>query len=150
AWTNEWHHLFWAEITNDQLGSFWIAMPRYGAGFWILFAYCYALVAVTTLLLAQAVFRLRGIFRAQAAILLFGVFVPWVVNIIDRSQVLGFIHLDTAAMAFAVTGLAFLPGLFRFRLLDLTPVAWAAIVERINDPVVVIDPWGRIVDLNPA
>ena len=53
-------------------------------------------------------------------------------------------------MTFGVTGLAFLPGLFRYRLLDLTPVAWAVVVEGIDDPVVVIDPWGRIVELNPA
>jgi signal transduction histidine kinase/ActR/RegA family two-component response regulator len=36
------------------------------------------------------------------------------------------------------------------RLLDLTPVAWATVVERINDAVVVIDAWGRIVVLNLA
>ncbi len=53
-------------------------------------------------------------------------------------------------MAFAVTGLAFVPGLFRYRLLDLTPVAWAAVVEGMDDPVLVIDPEGRIVELNPA
>ena len=43
-------------------------------------------------------------------------------------------------MTFAVTGVAFLSGLFRFRLLDLTPVAWAVVVKGMNDPVVVIDP----------
>ena len=45
-------------------------------------------------------------------------------------------------MTFAVTGLTFLPALFRFRLLDLTPVAWAVVVKRMDDPVVVIDPRG--------
>ena len=82
--------------------------------------------------------------------MLFGVIFPWVINIVDMSQIFGFIYVDSAAMSFAVTGLAFMPGLFRYRLLDLTPVAWAAVVEGINDPVVVIDPSGRIVELNPA
>ena len=53
-------------------------------------------------------------------------------------------------MAFAVTGLAFVPGLFRYQLLDLAPVAWAAVVEGMNDAVLVIDREGRIVELNPA
>jgi signal transduction histidine kinase/CheY-like chemotaxis protein len=32
----------------------------------------------------------------------------------------------------------------------LTPVAWAAVVKGMNDPVVVIDLSGRLVELNPA
>ena len=80
--------------------------------------------------------------------MLFGVIFPWVINIIDMSRLFGFIYVDTAAMSFGITGLAFVPGLFRYRLLDLTPVAWAVVVDGINDPVVVIDPSGRITALN--
>ena len=89
-------------------------------------------------------------FRAQAAIMLFGLLLPWVVNIIDMSRVFGFIHVDSVAIAFGVTGLAFLPAMFRYRLLDLTPVAWAAVVRGMDDAVFVIDRLGRIVELNPA
>jgi signal transduction histidine kinase/ActR/RegA family two-component response regulator len=46
--------------------------------------------------------------------------------------------------------LAFLPALLRHGLLDLTPVAWAVVIKGMNDPVLVVDPAGRIVDLNPA
>ena len=49
-----------------------------------------------------------------------------------------------------MTGLAFVPGLQRFRLLDLTPVAWATVVERINDAVVVLDGSRRVVACNSA
>jgi PAS domain S-box-containing protein len=150
AWTNPWHHSFWGRIWNAQIGQNWVAMHQYGPSFWIAFAYSYSLVAVSTGLLAQAVIRSTGIFRDQAAIMLFGVLLPWIVNFIDMAQVFGFIHVDTVAISFAVTGLAFLPGVFRYRLLDLTPAAWAAVIEGMNDPVVVIDPWGRICDWNPA
>ena len=40
--------------------------------------------------------------------------------------------------------------MFRYRLLDLTPVAWAAVVRGMDDAVFVIDRHGRIVELNPA
>ncbi len=150
AWTNSWHHLFWARIWSERIGGHWIAMPKYGPFFWIAFAYCCALVALSTVLLADAVVRSSGIFRGQAAIMLFGVMLPWVVNVIDMTQLFGFIHVDTVVIGFTVTGLAFLPGVYRYRLLDLTPVAWATVVEGMDDPVVVIDPWGRICDLNPA
>ena len=52
-------------------------------------------------------------------------------------------YTDTAAMTFAVTGLAFLPAVLRYRLLELKPVAWATVVRGMNDPVVVIDPSGQ-------
>ena len=90
--------------------------------------------------------------------MLFGVILPWVVNMIDMSQILGVMYTDTAAMTFAVTGLAFLPAVLRYRLLELTPVAWATVVRGMNDPVVVIDPSrpdrraerGRPAALGPA
>jgi PAS domain S-box-containing protein len=150
AWSNPRHHLYWAAIENARIGRFLIAMPTYGPGFWAHFAYSYALTGVATILLARAVYRFTGVFRTQAAILLFGVLLPWVVNGIDMSRVFGYIHVDSVAMAFAVTGLAFLPGLLRYRLLDLKPVAWAAVVRGMDDAVVVIDHLGRIAELNPA
>ncbi len=150
AWTNPWHYAFWSWIRLERVDGFLMLVRGYGTGFWVLFGYCYLLTGVSTLLLAEAVVRSAGVYRAQAAVMLFGVIVPWVVSIIDMTQVFGFFYVDTAAATFAVTGLAFFPGLFRLRLLDLTPVAWAAVVERMNDPVVVIDAGGRIVVLNPA
>ena len=150
ALTNPLHHRYWVTHQPAISGSFHIAIPVYGPAFWIHFGYCYVLVAVSAFLLAQAAVRSAGVYRAQAVVMLFAVLVPWIVNIVDMTQLLGYIHVDTAAMTFAVTGLAFLPGLFRFRLLDLTPVAWAVVVEGMNDPVIVFDPWWRIVELNHA
>ena len=150
AWTNHWHELYWTKLENATINGYEIAIPHYGIGFKVHFAYCYILVAVSTLLLAHAVWRFTGLYRAQAAVMLFGALLPWVVNIIDMTRTLGFIHVDTAAMSFAVTGVAFLPGLMRFRLLDLTPVASAVVVKGMNDPVVVFDHRRRVADLNPA
>src|SRR5262249_27597114 len=106
--------------------------------------------AVAPALLARAVSRFPGVYRAQAAVRLFGVLLPWAVDVLDMNRVWGFIAVDLVSMSFAVTGLTFLPALLRFHLLDLTPVAWAAVVELMNDAVVVIDHLGRIAVLNPA
>jgi len=150
AWTDPWHHLFWARLANEEVGGAWIAIRTFGPGFWATLAYCYALAAVATALLARAVMRFTGVYRAQAAVMLFGVLLPWAVDVLDMNRVWGFVPIDFVAMSFAVTGLTFLPGLLRFRLLGLTPVAWAAVVERMHDAVVVIDHEGRVAVLNPA
>ena len=150
AWTDPIHHLYFAQLSNERIGESWIAIRSFGPGFWGMLAYCYALMAVSTVLLANAVIRSTGVYRAQAAVMLFGVLLPWVVDIIDMAGMVRFIPVDLVSPTFALTGLSFLPGLFRFRLLDLTPVAWAVVVEGMDDPVVVIDRWARIVALNPA
>ncbi len=150
AWTNDWHHFYWYGHEPVSARGFAFARPVYGPGFWVHFTYCYGLVAASTILLAQAVVQSGGLYRIQAAVMLFGVLLPWFVNMIDMSQLLGVMYTDTAAMTFAVTGLAFLPAVLRYRLLELTPVAWASVVRGMNDPVLVIDASGQLVELNEA
>jgi len=150
AWTDPLHHLYWAQLSNEPIGGPMIAIRSFGPGFWAIFVYCYALVAVSTILLAQAVIRSTGVYQAQAAVMLFGVLLPWAVDIMDMLRVIPFIPVDLVSPTFALTGLTFLPALFRFHLLDLPPVAWAVVIKAMDDPVVVIDSWGRIVELNPA
>jgi signal transduction histidine kinase len=41
-------------------------------------------------------------------------------------------------------------GLFRFRLLDLAPIARSSVFETMLDAVLVLDPYRRVVNLNPA
>jgi PAS domain S-box-containing protein len=58
--------------------------------------------------------------------------------------------LDYTALSFGLTGLAMGWSLFRYRLLDLMPVARDQVFESMLDAVFVLDPAGQIVDLNPA
>jgi PAS domain S-box-containing protein len=150
ALTNERHHYYWYDHEIVPIDGFAFAKPVYGPAFWVHFSYCYGLIAASTILLAQAAVTSKGLYRVQAAVMLFGVMLPWVVNMIDMLRIFGVWYTDTTAMTFAVTGLAFIPAIFRYRLLELTPVAWAAVVRGMNDPVVVIDRSGRIVELNDA
>lgn len=150
AWTDRWHHLYWSRLELKDLGGLRIAIRSYGPGFWAFSAYGYVLVGASTILLGQAVVRSSGLYRAQAALMLLGVLLPWAVEIADRMLLFGFIPADLVSMSFAITGLTFLPALFRLRLLDLTPVAWAQVVRGMDDPVFVLDKAGRIAELNPA
>jgi len=38
----------------------------------------------------------------------------------------------------------------RFRLLDIAPVAHDAVIRSMSDGVIVLDPWNRVADINPA
>ena len=41
-------------------------------------------------------------------------------------------------------------GLFRYRMLNIVPIARETIIDNVSDLVIVLDPENRIVDLNPA
>jgi diguanylate cyclase (GGDEF)-like protein/PAS domain S-box-containing protein len=49
-----------------------------------------------------------------------------------------------------LTGLLYFINLYHFGMLDLIPVARDIMVEKMNDGVLVMDGFGRIVDMNPA
>jgi signal transduction histidine kinase/ActR/RegA family two-component response regulator len=154
AWTNDLHHLYWTSLGSSTCvqpyGTFAITAPAHGPVFWLHFGYGYILIAIAATLLVDAVARSAGIYRVQASVMLLGVLLPWAVNVVDMTQLLGCIHADVVAIAFAVTGLAMLPAFYRYRLLDLVPIAWAEVVRGMVDPVVVLDSSGRIVDFNAA
>jgi PAS domain S-box-containing protein len=150
VWTNPWHHLYFRELSIQEFHGAVIAARSLGPGFWGMIVYCYSLAALATVLLIQSVILFTGIYRAQAAAMLFGVLLPWTVDALDTVGVLTFVPVDLVSMSFAVTGLCFLPALYWFRLLDLTPVAWAAVVKLMDDPVIVIDTASRIAAVNPS
>jgi hypothetical protein len=49
-----------------------------------------------------------------------------------------------------LTGAVLVWGIFRFRLLDLAPIARSSVLATIQDGVLVLDPYRRVVNLNPA
>ena len=76
--------------------------------------------------------------------------VPLAVNALYNTNVGWFALVDLTPFAFTLTGAVLVWGLFDERLVDLAPLARSAVLEGMSDAVYVTDPFGRIVDLNPA
>jgi PAS domain S-box-containing protein len=146
--TNEVHGLVWSRTTLDSSGT--ILLLDHGAWFWVYWVYAYLLIASGAVILVSTLLRLPNLYRRQGGALLFGVAAPWVGN---GMYVLGlnpFPGLDLTPFAFVVSGMALSWGLFRYRLLDVSPVARDAVIEGMDDAVISVDLRGRVVDLNPA
>jgi PAS domain S-box-containing protein len=150
VWTNATHGLVRSSVRLDTSGPFPALDYAYGAAFWVNAAYSYALLLVGTLLLLQVLFQPPRLYRMQAIALLIGALAPWVGNALYISGLRAFSYLDPSPFAFILTGLAVVGGLFRFRLLDLVPIARSAVIERMDEGVMVLDARNRVVDLNPA
>ncbi|MBD2124261.1 histidine kinase N-terminal 7TM domain-containing protein [Trichocoleus sp. FACHB-262] len=150
VWTNEWHRLIWFQTELEQISSYTLLSVTHGIGFWIHAAYSYLITGLGTVLVVQALLRSPQLYRGQAWALLIGAIAPWLANALYLLRLNPFPHLDLTPFAFTVTGAATAWGLFRFRLLDIVPVARDAVIESMSDGVMVLDLQNRIVDLNPA
>jgi PAS domain S-box-containing protein len=90
------------------------------------------------------------LYRVQAGALVIGALLCLAGDVLSILGLSPFPQLYLTPFSFTVLGLIIAWGLFRLRLLDMTPVARDAVIENLTDGVVVLDGQGRIVDLNPA
>ncbi len=58
--------------------------------------------------------------------------------------------LNLTPIAFSITGLVIAFGIFRFRLVDLAPLARHVLIENLDDGILVLDAQNRVVDINPV
>lgn len=148
AATNEWHGLVWPSVTlSPDIAT---VVYTHGPWVWMNTAYSYTLMLISTACLLVAVIRHPGPFRRQSVALVLGSLPPWVgsmVYVFGLSPVRG---LDVTPFMFTLAGLIVAWGVYRLELFDLTPVARDALVENLNDGMLVLDDRGRVVDINPA
>ncbi len=150
-WTNGTHGLMWSEVRLDDALPFpSLEVVEYGAWFWIHSAYSYALMFVSAALLVSTLLRRSRLYRVQSAVFLVALLIPLSANAWYIFGLSPIPKLDPTPFAFSISGVLTVWGLFRFRLLDLIPVARGAVIEGMRDGVIVADRYDRIVDLNPA
>ena len=58
--------------------------------------------------------------------------------------------IDPTSFAFALSGILFAIGIYRFHIFDITPIARDKVVDTMPDLLIVVDAQTQIVDLNPA
>ena len=150
AWTNASHGLIFNNIELYISGSSSRLNATLGAWGWIDVAYSYVLIMLGIFLLIQALVRLPRLYRQQIVVVLACTFAPWAAEVLSLSGLSPLPHLDLTPFALSLSGLVITWGLFRFRLLDVVPVARDAIIKSMSDGVIVLDAQDRVVDLNSA
>jgi PAS domain S-box-containing protein len=126
------------------------AIAEAGPLFWVHLAYTDVLLWAGTAVFVLGSWRLSRLYRRQSIILLASVLLPWGTNLLFNLGVGPFGLVDLSPFAFTVTAGVLVFGVFRFGLLDQRPMARSQIFETIGDPVLVLDPYGRVIDANPA
>lgn len=155
VWTSDWHTLFWTNIRLETAG---VPIPFFradkGPWFWVHATYGYLILLSGTLLLAWTALRPPALFRRQAITLLAASGVPWIGNILYLARTLTgsdlLPGLDLSSAGFAITGPLLVLGVYRLRLLDVTPAARGVVLDSISEAVIVLNAEDRVTDLNAA
>ena len=147
----QYHQLFIKSATFSRVDGLvmrvnWVPGPW----FWVHTSYCYLLLAGALGILLWSAWKHSAPYRQQVLLLLLGALLPLLANVVVTWRFTQYKVLDLTSFGFSYTGLVFAFALFRFRLLDLVPIARDRVLECINDAVLVLDLKGRIVDVNPA
>jgi PAS domain S-box-containing protein len=150
VWTDGYHHLFWSSRALVKSGGYWVTEVSYGPAFWIHGAYSYVLILLGAIFLIQALFRAPELYRSQMGWLLVGTFAPWIGNMMYLSGLNPLPNIDLTPLAFSITGLAMGWSMYRYRLLDIAPIARNVVIESMSDGIFVLDAQDRVVDTNPA
>ncbi len=149
-WTNSLHGLIWATVALDTAGSFPALQVTYGPWFWVVWVSAQVQLLLGTIFLFVRLVRLRKLYRWQVGLLILAALAPWIGNIIYVLRLLPLPNLDLTPFAFGVATLILAYSIFRYRFLDLRPVARKAVVDGLPDAVLVFDLMGRAAELNPA
>jgi diguanylate cyclase (GGDEF)-like protein len=122
----------------------------HGPFFWV-----YALTLYGLVLFSVALFFLHyrtapGVFRRQAALLVAGGFAPLGGRMTEDLLGMDLIpRVDEVIFFFLFSGVLFALALFRYGALNLVPIAHDAVVRNLRAGILVLDPLGRLVELNP-
>ncbi|ADB60858.1 multi-sensor signal transduction histidine kinase [Haloterrigena turkmenica DSM 5511] len=116
-------------------------------GLFVHLAYATLCLAATAIVVLDVAVRSNSLHRWQGIAVLVAVAVPWASAVVASSslEIIG-----TTPIGLTITGLAITFGLYRYRLLELAPIARNEVVANLEDGVLVVDADRRIIDSNPV
>jgi len=148
--TNPYHELLWSTdpaetvLTGDTL----VTLDRaFGPLFLVVVLVAYVFYVVGIFLLLRTAIGDKSLFRDQALAVGLG-------SVIPVATALPYIFgvspggVDFTPASFALSGIAYAYAIFRYRMLDVKPVARDTILSNMRDGFVVLDRQGQIVDYN--
>ena len=153
VWTNGDHGLVWTDrwIVLAESGGYLVRDQA--IGMWAHTGYSYLLVVAGGFELLRTNLRTTDFFRSQGTALLGSIFVPVGVGALTMYGTVP-PQYELRGLAFVFTGLVITATLFHGRLLSVTPatrqLGREAVIDEMDDPILILDDEDRIVDVNPA
>lgn len=148
AFTNELHGLIWRKVAYVPVGDLLTMRVEHGFGFYVVVAYIYLFLFAGALLIFREFLRSPQIYKRQASWVVAGVVIPVAFNTIYIFRLVPGLVKDYTCLGLFFSIVCFYIGIFRYRLLELLPIARAMIIEQMKDGVIILRSDMTILDLN--
>ncbi|MCI0518825.1 MAG: diguanylate cyclase [Chloroflexi bacterium] len=145
-------HWIYAETWVETAGSIPMLAFDRGPVYMIYVAYNLLVVTLGHYILvrkwrsASQLYRKQVVIILSTAVFIYGVYIFYLIGAPLPPELR---RLDLNAFVYSIWGASIGLAIFRYRLFDLAPIARDALIEMLNDGVVVLDEHARIVDANP-
>lgn len=145
ALTDGYHHWIYTGIVNAERPSF-----SHGWLFYVLLGGMYLFMLLACLMSISQLKRASRLHRRQMVALLVATCVPWGCNAAFHLVGFRLFNDDPTPFAFSATVLAVLFAQHRGKLFIAPPIARDIIFSILPDPIVVLEPSGLVLEINPA
>lgn len=143
------YSILWKNYALLQKGPFLLLNVQYGVWFWIHAAYSYGLVIAGSILIGRQFFMAGTMYSRRSVLMIIGALVPVFVNFLFALRIIPGFDKDFTPISFALSGFLYVVGMYRYHLLDIMPVAHQALLDQLDDGILVLDRGNRIVEVNP-
>jgi diguanylate cyclase (GGDEF)-like protein/PAS domain S-box-containing protein len=151
-WTNPLHHWFMGQPAIITQGvPFPVLFMDYN--FWFYFVHAptgYLYILISLGMVIQYLIHAAPIYKIQARILIVAILLPSVTDVLYVLGISPVKNYNYTTAVFSISGILLLWTLFRFRFLDLLPLARGRIIENLQESILVLDHKDRIVYQNQA
>ena len=144
------HSLFRYNFFLNSTGPMPVLQYTEGVFFIFYSMFSFILLAAAILILINESRKSRTVWEVQTLLLLVALAFPTVINYLWTAGITPVPGVNMAPALLWIPAILYTVALFRYRFLDIIPVARSRIIETLNAPVIVLDTEGRIIDLNPA
>ena len=146
-WTNPIHH--WMHQPMEYTQVLLPVIEYQNTGYWLYVFWNWSLSAGGILLFFLEYIDARGsgVYQKQSRLVVLAPLIPGATNVLAFAQITA---VNYSVWAFGATGFLIALALYRYRWLDLVPIARDRVVEEMRDGYLVVDGGGRVIDCNPA
>jgi hypothetical protein len=147
ALTAQWHDLFFFDPYLQGNGQYTLGYSD-GLLYQVYIYYSNTLLLISALLLIDSIRRGDRLYRKQGLVILLAFIPPFAVDILDNISTRLSTNIDLSPLSIVLTGIILFWGLFRYRILDVKPVAREEVIDKMSDALVVVGTDDRLIDYN--
>ena len=140
-WTNDFHHLFYVHYSTN------LSETVFGSYFYVHTIYTYLLFALGFYYLIKSSIKHTGVFSLQVLFFSIGTLIPIIVNLLGSLNIIS-MTIYITPISFVLTLLFLALAIFKFGFLNITPIAFQKIADRMSNGYIVLNEYYSIADCN--